>query len=136
MEPSRDRSIHRLEGPGWPASSRRHIMQPLEGTAMHRPRGIELNDLAWIQRDQFVHYLSLARATQDPDDWPTFRHALVDALSAAFGLDHEPEGRGAGRAAAVSLVDTTRPTHDPTEAWPDFMAALWARRHAIRPDLC
>lgn len=136
MEPSGDRSIHRLDDAGWPASRRRHIMGPSEGTAMHGPRGIGLEDLAGIQRDQFVHYLCLARATHDPDDWPGFRHALVDALTAAFGLDDEPEGRGAGRAAAVSLVDRTRPIHDPTEAWPDFMEALWARRHVIRPDLC
>lgn len=103
---------------------------------MHGPPGIGLQDLAWIQRDQFVHYVSLARATQDPDDWPTFRQALLEALTAAFGLDHEPEGHGARRTAAFALLDRTRPIHDPTEAWPGFMETLWARRHTIRPDLC
>ena len=136
MPDSQDPSIHRLDEPGWPASSRRHIMERSEGTVMQGPCGIGVDDLVWIQRDQFVHYLGLARATHGAEGWPTFRQALLEALIAAFGLDHGTDGLGVRRAAALALLDTIRPIHDPVDDWHAFREALWARRHVIRPDLC
>ena len=103
---------------------------------MHGPYGMGVDDLAWIQRDQFVHYLGLARATHGAAEWPTYRQALLEALIAAFGLDHQTDGHGVRRAAAVALLDTIGPTHDPVDDWHAFMETLWARRHVIRPDLC
>lgn len=99
--------------------------------------GIGVDDLAWIQRDQFVHYVTLARASHDdPRDWPAFRHALLDALTAAFGLDHEPDAERVPLMAAADVLERTRLACDPHDAWPDFMNTLWRSRHAIRPDLC
>ena len=34
--------------------------------------GIDLDDLVWIHRDQFVHYLQLAFALGDPGTGRTF----------------------------------------------------------------
>jgi hypothetical protein len=42
---------------------------------------------AWIERDQFAYYLTLAYLTADPEDWPTFRRALHGALVATLYLD-------------------------------------------------
>lgn len=99
-------------------------------------RGIGVDDLAWIQRDQFVHYLTVARATTDPDHWPTFRQAVVEALTAAFGLDNCADAHDLRQSTAIEVLDAIRSTCDPATSWPEFMASLWERRQTIRPDLC
>lgn len=38
--------------------------------------GIAAEELAWIQRDQFVYYVELAYALSDPHDWPVLRQHL------------------------------------------------------------
>jgi hypothetical protein len=93
--------------------------------------------LAWIHRDQFVHYIQLAHALGDPGDWSRFREDLMRALTAAFGLDAEyatgqltPRQRN-----ALEVLDKVWADHDPTTDWPAFFNTLWNRRHAIRPDL-
>lgn len=98
---------------------------------MRNRHGISVDDLAWIHRDQFVHYLTVAREGHDPADWPIFRAAVLDALVAAFGLEPDhPTPTG-----IVEVLDTIHQAHDPRDAWLEFMSALWARRHTIRPDL-
>lgn len=99
--------------------------------------GIDVDDLAWIHRDQFVHYLQLAHALGDPGDWPRFRADLLRALTAAFGLNAD---NAAGELVptqrrASEVLDEIRHHHDPATDWPAFLDALWDRRHAIRPDL-
>jgi hypothetical protein len=103
----------------------------------HQP-GITIDDLAWIHRDQFVHYLQLAHALGDPHDWPQLRQDLLRALTAAFGLDasighgDQPSPR---QRRALELLDEVRREHDPATDWPAFFDTLWSRRDAIRPDL-
>jgi hypothetical protein len=91
--------------------------------------GIGVDDLAWIHRDQFVHYIQLAHALSDPGNWSRFRHDLRRALTAAFGLDNNA-ARG-----LLAVLDEIRRHHDPATDWPGFFDTLWNRRHAIRPDL-
>lgn len=98
--------------------------------------GIGMEDLAWIQRDQFTHYVSMARSTHDPADWPTLRAALVEALTAAFSLDDEFSCRSGEVEVARAVLDSVRHAFDPKVEWNEFEDALWARRHEIRPDLC
>lgn len=96
--------------------------------------GIGVDDLAWIQRDQFVHYLTVTRTDHDAGDWSTFRPAVLEALTAAFGLDEEPTNDQT-MSVALDVVDGARRAFDPATCWPAFIARLWARRHIIRPDL-
>lgn len=90
--------------------------------------GVGIDDLAWIRRDQYVHYTTLAHQLGDPHDWPRFRHDLADAITAAFGLHPR-------RQRVLDLLDAVRTHHGPATNWPAFFDALWARRHEIRPDL-
>ncbi len=100
--------------------------------------GIGIEDLPWIHRDQFVHYLQLAYVLSDPDDWWRLREELLQALTAAFGLDacdaagerHTPSQRR-----ALEVLDEIRRHYDPAKEWPAYFDTLWAQRHAIRPDL-
>lgn len=96
----------------------------------HHP-GIGVDDLPWIHREQFVHYLTVARSTDDATDWLTFRHVLLEALAAALGLDDE-EARLRG---AAEVVDAARRDYDPAARWSEFMEAVWAKRHVLRPDI-
>lgn len=91
--------------------------------------GIGVEDLAWIHRDQFVHYLAGARATNDPCVWSGFRLAVGDALAAAFGLDDNEV------AAALAVVDQVHRLRDAASEWHEFLDELWRRRRAIRVDL-
>ncbi len=100
--------------------------------------GIGVEDLPWIHRDQFVHYVELAHALGDPDDWSRFREDLLGALTAAFGLD--ARGVNGDRSTppehqALQVLEQVRCQHDPAIDWPAFSELLWSRRHAIRPDL-
>ncbi|HVM21027.1 MAG TPA: hypothetical protein VM307_13795 [Egibacteraceae bacterium] len=99
--------------------------------------GIGIEDLPWIHRDQFVHYLQLAHALGDPHDWPRLREQLLQALTAAFGLDACTNGERLtpSQQRALDVLDEIRPHHNPATHWPAFFDTLWTRRHAIRPDL-
>lgn len=100
--------------------------------------GIGVDDLAWIYRDEFVHYVELAHALGDPGDWPRFQEDLLRALTAAFGLDaRDVNGHGLTprQRVARELLDGLHLRHDPATDWPAFFDTLWSRRHAIRPDL-
>jgi hypothetical protein len=96
-----------------------------------------LGTSAWIERDQFVYFVTLARELGDPEDWPTFRDQLVSALKTAWGLDaiwlHLPadrqEHRSAQRIATTyEIVDEVRTHHDPLTDWDAYFDALWAAR--------
>lgn len=96
-----------------------------------RTVGIGVEDLAWIHRDQFLHYLTVTRATSDPTAWRRFRDAVVEALEAAFGLAPEETGP----AGALAVVEAVRRTFDPADDWEGFLDELWRQRRSIRPDL-
>ena len=99
--------------------------------------GIGLDDLPWIHRDQYVHYVELAHALSNPHDWPLLRRDLLDALTAAFGLSRgsDTDRLAPRQRRALKVLDEIRDQHDPATDWPVFLDALWQRRHAIRPDL-
>jgi hypothetical protein len=92
---------------------------------------------SWIERDQFVYFLTMARELGDPHDWPVFRGELVAALRAAWGFDAlwlhlDRDGQHARRdariARAYDILDQTRQRHDPAVNWEEFAASLWASR--------
>ena len=92
---------------------------------------------AWIEREQFVYFVTMARELGDPGDWSTFRDQLVAALRAAWGLDtiwlhlsvEAQQRRRASRIArAYEVVDGVRGSHDPLSQWESFSHALWAAR--------
>ncbi len=100
--------------------------------------GIGVEDLPWIHRDQFVHYVQLARNLSDGHDWPRLREDLLRGLTAAFGLDAclaHADKLTAWQDDLVELLDEVRHQHDPATDWPAFFDTLWHRRLAIRPDL-
>ena len=100
--------------------------------------GIGLDDLAWIHRDQYVHYVELAHILSTAHDWPLLRQDLLDALTAAFGRgpsDANGHPYTSRQRRALEVLDEIRGQHDPATDWPDFFDVLWQRRHAIRPDL-
>ena len=92
---------------------------------------------AWIERDQFVYFVTMARELGDPGNWGEFRDQLVAALRAAWGLAalrlnlhaDDQERRRAQRIAAVyEIVDSVRVRHDPLTDWDAYFDALWAAR--------
>ena len=92
---------------------------------------------AWIERDQFVYFVTMARELGDPGDWSRFRDQLISALRAAWGLDtiwlhltaEEQQRRRVSRiGTAYELVDAVRRDHDPLTQWEAFSDALWAAR--------
>ena len=42
---------------------------------------------AWVARDQFAHFVTLAHQHGEPSNWSSFRLELVGALNAAWGFD-------------------------------------------------
>lgn len=95
---------------------------------------------AFVERDQFVYFVTLARELYDPADWPGFRGELVAALNAAWGLDtiwsDLPAGVQRQRTEtrlqrALELVDEVRRLHDPLSDWDRYAAALWDARHHL-----
>jgi hypothetical protein len=98
--------------------------------------GIAAEDLVWVHREQFVHYVQLAHALGDPADWPCFRQDLLRALTAAFGLGADMDGGLTPRQhRALQVLDEIHRQLDPATRWPTFLETLWSRRHDIRPDL-
>ena len=96
---------------------------------------------AFIERDQFVYFVTLTHELSDPTDWPTFRRELVAALTAAWGLDTiwtgvPPDIQQRDTAVrldrAFVLVDEIRAGHDPVVDWDAFFDALWDARGPLR----
>ncbi|MFA9444438.1 hypothetical protein [Egicoccus sp. AB-alg6-2] len=97
---------------------------------------------AFVERDQFVYYVTLARELDDPADWPGFRSELVAALNAAWGLDtiwsdlpaEVQRERTEGRLQrAHEVLDVVRQQHDPLCDWDQFTDSLWDARDRLRP---
>lgn len=96
-----------------------------------------IGSAAWMERDQFVYFVTMARELGNPSDWQSFRDELVSALRAAWGIDalwlhldaEAQRDRRAGRIAlAYELVDETRTHHDPATSWDAFVESLWSSR--------
>lgn len=95
---------------------------------------------AWIERDQFVYFVTMARELGSPHHWRTFRDELVAALRAAWGLDAiwlnlDTNAQHARRAMRISLaydlVDEARERHDPAVDWDGYMESLWSSRCSL-----
>lgn len=86
--------------------------------------GIDVDEIAWIERDQFVYFMEMEHQLGDPTDWPAFRVGLGEALAAAFGwLPEAPEGTDD---AVLGRLDSARETADPTTEWDRFLEAVWS----------
>ena len=92
---------------------------------------------AWIERDQFVYFVTMARELGDPENWEKFRTQLVSALRAAWGLDairlnlpadQQERLRAQRIATTYEVVDSIRARHDPLTDWDAFFDALWDAR--------
>ncbi len=95
---------------------------------------------AWIERDQFDYFVTMARELGDPGNWATFRDQLVAALKAAWGLDavwlnlpvDQQRHRRLRRISdAYELVDESRSRHDPVTNWDGFVEGLWNDRGSL-----
>ena len=98
---------------------------------------------AWIERDQYVYFVTMAHELGDPADWPRFRDRLVSALNAAWALDtvwahldrQAQQQRTAERhRLAFAIVDEVRARHDPVTGWDGFFDALWDARGPLCND--
>ncbi|MDX1659562.1 MAG: hypothetical protein R3343_12135 [Nitriliruptorales bacterium] len=93
--------------------------------------GIGPEELAWIEREQFLR-LEMERRLSHPVDWEAFRLALVGALSAAWGLNTRyPAGQirhellSVPQRRALHPLDELRVHHDPVTDWLAFRESLW-----------
>jgi hypothetical protein len=103
-------------------------------------RGLHLNELSRIERDSFLHFVTITRRCGDAEDWSVFRDELVSALTAAFGLDSRWVDRDRGqetarittrRRRAFALVDQAAARYDPLSQWPQFREVLWDGRRSL-----
>ena len=103
--------------------------------------GIGPDELAALERDQFVYYTTIAYMQADPTDWPALRHALLAALVAALGLwrpPTQPDASSTWRAnarmqrQALELLDRVGARYDPAINWAGFLLELWEHRHQLR----
>ena len=92
---------------------------------------------AWIERDQFAYYLTVAYMSADPTDWPSFRRAIHGALVATHYLDRHlaadasPEDAPDQRH-AMRLLDDIRDRYNPAVTWAGFVLELWTHRREFR----
>lgn len=104
--------------------------------------GIGPEELACIQREQFVYFLEMERRLNHPADWEGFRLGLVGALTPGWGLDARyPAGQlrhellSVPQRRALHLLDEIRVHHDPVTDWLAFRESLWDWRGELRADL-
>jgi hypothetical protein len=107
---------------------------------MFESPGIDADDMAWIERDQFVYFTEMERQLGDPRDWPRFRHGLALTLQAALGIDPcTVEGGHVGGAVTgvappvLASLDSARRRHDPATEWDGFIDRVWSDRRLLRP---
>lgn len=102
--------------------------------------GLHLDELPQIERDGFLHFVTIARRCGHVGQWPVFRDELVSALTTAFALDsrwldRDQESETARiaerRRRAFLLVDQAAGRFDPVSQWPPFREALWDGRQAL-----
>ena len=100
--------------------------------------GIGRDELAWIERDQFVYYATLAFMLGDPSDWPAFRQDMLGALVAArlqprwlavsrVGVVGTKGEASPSQEATLQLLDDARRRVDPASDWEAFLQTLWTR---------
>lgn len=98
---------------------------------------------AWIERDQYVYFMTVAHERGDPADWAEFRERLVSALNAAWALDTvwahldrqaQQQRTAARHRVAFAIVDQVRARHDPATGWDGFFDALWDARGPLCND--
>lgn len=103
-------------------------------------RGLHLDELPQIEREGFLHFVTIARRCGHAGQWAVFRDELVSALTAAFALDsrwvdREEELETARvderRRRAFALVDEAAARFDPVSQWPQFREVLWDGRQAL-----
>jgi len=92
---------------------------------------------AWVEREQFAYYLTVAYMSADPADWPSFRRAIHGALLAALYLDRHLDADTSAPEApdqqhAMRLLDDIGERYNPAVAWAGFVLELWTRRHEFR----
>ncbi len=92
---------------------------------------------AWVEREQFAYYLTVAYMSADPTDWSSFRRAIHGALVATLYLDRHldadtPAHEAPDQQDAVRLLDDIRDRYNPAVNWAGFVLELWARRREFR----
>ena len=92
---------------------------------------------AWVEREQFAYYLTVAYMSADPNDWASFRRAIHGALVAALALNRHldavtPADQASDQQHALALLDDVRSRYNPAVTWAGFVLELWARRHEFR----
>lgn len=107
---------------------------------MFNAPGIDAADVAWIERDQFIYFMQMEHQLNDPADWPRFRAAVVEVLSATLGgaaLGPVALTDGLSRQVRpdplVASLDAVRSQHDPATEWDRFLAGVWTVRQSLRP---
>lgn len=103
--------------------------------------GIGAEEVAWIERDQFVYYVEMEHALGDPADWPRFRWGLAAAVTAAFGIGPSPVSAGAASSRdhvgpadscmLLAMLDGVRLRNDPNVDWDRFCEELWQGRRSF-----
>lgn len=103
-------------------------------------RGLYLEELPQIERDSYLHFVTIALRSGHPGQRAVFRDELVSALIAAFALDSrwldrdqelETARIAERRRRAFVLVDQTAERFDPVSEWPQFREAVWDGRQAL-----
>lgn len=103
----------------------------------HDEPGIPLRLMPWLERMQFQRSATDTYREHRPDDWPSFRDALSDALSAAFGLNRSWANRESSsedarldghRQRLAQLLYDARERFDPAVQWEEFREIVWAGR--------
>lgn len=96
--------------------------------------GIDIEDLASIERDQFVYFMAMEHELNDPTDWPKFREGLVNALAVAYGWDPSAEAWSQRRQHAVDVLDGARGAANPSTDWLKFRDKVWQGIRIARSD--
>lgn len=86
--------------------------------------GISVDDVAVIEREQFVYFMEMERETGDVSDWSAFRAGLGDAIATALGWEPADAQRGAE---VIALLDAACEVADPSTDWPRFSDEVWAQ---------
>lgn len=100
--------------------------------------GIRVEELAWIERDQFVYFATIAFMLGDPTDWPSFRQDMLGALVAAglqprwltgsrLGVTDPSDVPADRQQATLQLLDEVHQNTDPARNWERFLLELWER---------
>ena len=97
--------------------------------------GIAAQDLADIERDQFVYFTEMERHLGDPANWTSFRAGLALAIRTALGLDvtngDSADTDDARARTPEAILETAWQSHDPAVDWDRFIDRVWNDRSAL-----